>query len=81
MPEPLCVHLSPGGECVTLIFPVVEPAYTTGPPYCMSVELVRTLLTGVGFEQVALEEVPKAELARGGKVGAAKEYLGRWRRK
>ena len=65
-------------ELVTLIFPVKEPAFTGGPPFCMSPALVRGLLEPHGLEATALDEVPAAKLARG---GFAKEWLGRWRKK
>ena len=70
---------SAGGECVTLIFPVVEPPFAGGPPHCMSVDLVRSLLQPAGFEEAGVSEVPTADLARA--FGSAKEFLGRWRRK
>lgn len=71
--------LRPGGEIVTLIFPVVDPPFQGGPPHCMSVDLVRKLLLPAGFEELSVTEVPAADLARG--MGRAKEFLGRWRRK
>ena len=69
------------GELVTLIFPVASPPYTGGPPYCMSPELVTSLLEPLGFEALSMSEVPSNELARGGKVGSSKEFIARWRRK
>ena len=70
--------LSADGELVTLIFPVREPAFEGGPPYCMSPSLVRSLLEPKGFDAVSLEEVPTELLARG---SFAREFLGRWQRK
>ena len=55
-----------------------HPAFTGGPPFCMSPALVRGLLEPRGLEAAALDEVPAAKLARG---GFAKEWLGRWRKK
>ena len=72
--------LKPDGELVTLIFPVVEPAYTGGPPHCMSTDLVKSLLEPEGFVAKAITEVPPTELARPDVMGKpAKEFLGRWR--
>ena len=69
--------LSADGELVTLIFPVKEPVFDGGPPFCMSPQLVRELLEPRGFRALALDEVPAELLARG---AFAREYLGRWRR-
>ncbi len=71
--------LEADGELVTLIFPVASPPFAGGPPYCMSVDLVRDLVSS-RFEEVAVEEVAATDLARGHMRGA-KEFLGRWRRK
>lgn len=69
--------LTADGTLVTLIFPVKTPPFEGGPPYCMSVELVRALLEPRGFSAVELHEVPEAELARGGFAG---EWIGTWRK-
>jgi len=69
--------LAPGGELVTLIFPVhPKPLNPGGPPYPMTPELVRGLLEPQGFEPRTLEPVARSHPARQGK-----EWLGRWRRR
>ena len=72
--------IQPGGECITLIFPCADPPYEGGPPYCMSVELVRSLLLPVGFEEKSVVAVPEADRARAA-VRGGREFLGRWLRK
>ncbi len=66
--------LKPDGELVTLIYPLGD--YEGGPPYAMSVGLVRGLLEAVGFEPFYLEPVAEA-LSHPGREG--REALGRWR--
>lgn len=66
--------LAPGGELVTLIFPVVDEDPAEGPPYPMSPELVRDLLEP-RFEAFYLEPAARSHQGREGK-----EWLGRWRR-
>jgi hypothetical protein len=70
--------LAPGGELVTLIFPVGDPpeelAADDGPPYPMSPGLVGDLLEP-RFESFYLEPVDRSHEGRQGK-----EWLGRWRR-
>ncbi|EKX38003.1 hypothetical protein GUITHDRAFT_154789 [Guillardia theta CCMP2712] len=68
--------LKPGGELVTLIFPL--ETREGGPPYAMSIDLVTNLLEPEGFVCDYLESVPegKSHKGRGGK-----EALGRWRLK
>lgn len=68
--------VKPDGELVTLIFPL--GTYEGGPPYAMSVDLVRGLLESVGFEAVYLEPVAPT-LSHSDRSG--KEVLGRWRLK
>lgn len=70
-------HLKPGGELVTLIFPV-DPARegVTGPPWAVTPELYTGLLQGL-FDCVSLEPVPP-EQSHPTREG--KEFLGRWRR-
>ena len=72
--------LRPDGELITLIFPVVDPPYTGGPPHCMSPELVRGLLEAQGFvEKQPIYEVPTEDLARASVMSKpAKEFVGRW---
>jgi hypothetical protein len=67
--------LAPGGELVTLIFPIVDKDPTDGPPYPMSSELVRDLLEP-GFEAFHLEPAAHSHEGREGM-----EWLGRWRRR
>lgn len=69
--------LADDGELVTLVFPVKDPPFDGGPPFCMSPSLVRSLLEPKGFEAISLEQVPSDMLARGSIAG---EYLGRWRK-
>eukprot|EP00287_Rhodomonas_sp_CCMP768_P010150 CAMPEP_0196737878 /NCGR_PEP_ID=MMETSP1091-20130531/15463_1 /TAXON_ID=302021 /ORGANISM="Rhodomonas sp., Strain CCMP768" /LENGTH=213 /DNA_ID=CAMNT_0042081785 /DNA_START=175 /DNA_END=816 /DNA_ORIENTATION=- len=66
--------LKPGGELVTLIFPLGD--HTSGPPYAMSTDLVKGLLEPRGFVCEFMEPVPpaKSHPGRGGK-----EVLARWR--
>jgi len=61
------------GELVTLIFPVREDD-GEGPPFAMSPDLVRDLVTP-DFEQVYLEPVTCSHPARMGK-----EWLARWKK-
>jgi SAM-dependent methyltransferase len=42
--------LKPSGSIITLIFPIGQ--FQGGPPYAMSIPLVKELLGGVGFEEV-----------------------------
>jgi len=66
--------LKPGGELITLIFPI--ESREGGPPYAMSIDLVKNLLEPEGFVCEYLEPVPeeKSHKGRGGK-----EALGRWK--
>lgn len=66
--------LSPGGELVTLIFPIVEKE--DGPPYAVSEAIVAGLLETRGLEAVRLEKLPP-NLCHEGREG--KTALGRWR--
>ncbi|GBF92003.1 thiol methyltransferase [Raphidocelis subcapitata] len=70
--------LAPGGELVTLIFPVDPSADPTmGPPFPVAPELYESLLTAAGFECLELEPVP-THLSHPARAG--REWLGRWRR-
>jgi SAM-dependent methyltransferase len=72
--------LKPKGELVTLIFPVADPPYEGGPPFCMSPQLVTDLLKPAGFEPLSMSEVPEADLARSNRgLAGSKEYIARWR--
>ncbi|MFW6053382.1 MAG: methyltransferase domain-containing protein [Persicimonas sp.] len=70
--------LATGGELVTLIFPVFDPADNRdpleGPPYPLTPDLVRDLLEP-RFEPIYLEPAAASHEGREGK-----EWLGRWRR-
>jgi len=73
--------LAPGGELVTLIFPLrtqgpdpADGAVGGGPPFALSLRLVERLLVPLGFELTSSEHVAQALLARGGR-----EIIARWR--
>lgn len=72
--------LQPGGELVTLIFPVAkdtDPAdgnVGSGPPFLLSLKLVQQLLEPLGFSQIDAQEVPANMVARG-----SSEIIARWR--
>lgn len=70
-------HLSVGGELVTLIYPV-DPSReaVAGPPWPVTPEIYKDLLTPAGFEVIQLEPVTPT-LSHESRVG--KEWLGRWR--
>eukprot|EP00741_Cyanophora_paradoxa_P019668 tig00021137_g18986.t1 len=70
--EKMASLVAPGGELVTLIFPI--GTHTTGPPYAMSLDLVAGLLTPLGFEATLLRRVTESHPMREGK-----EYIARWR--
>lgn len=73
--------LRPGGELITLIFPVLAPpgelpaGSIEGPPFALDPYAVRSLLTP-WFEQIALGPAEHSHPARAGR-----EWLGRWRRR
>lgn len=67
--------LAADGEVVTLIFPIVDKAPDDGPPYALSVQMVRDLLEPV-FEPVSIEPPARSHPGREGK-----ECLVRWRRR
>jgi len=77
--------LQPGGELVTLVFPLAregspDPADGNvghGPPYALSMKLVTQLLEPHGFELVSAEDVPQDKLARG---RLSNEKIARWRK-
>ncbi|KAL6079942.1 Thiol methyltransferase 2 [Balamuthia mandrillaris] len=66
--------LKPGGELITLIFPVMEKE--GGPPYAMSTELVFGLLKPQGFSLVEEIAPVPPHLSHAGREG--KEWLARW---
>lgn len=51
--------LKPGGVLVTMIFPICDKP--DGPPFAMSIELVKSLLEPVGFSAKFLEKLPHGE--------------------
>ncbi len=74
--------LAPGGELVTLIFPIFDLADgadhrdgEAGPPYRMHPEIVRRLVSE-RFDEVALWEPESSHLGRAGK-----ERVARWSRR
>lgn len=69
--------IKPGGELVTMIFPVDE-TLEGGPPYAVKPYLYKDLLEPVGFENTYMDQVPPfmSHKGRGGK-----EWFGRWERK
>lgn len=67
--------LAPEGELVTMIFPIVEKE--GGPPYAMSIDLVRSLLEPRGLKATTLEMLPDDMCHKGREERTA---LGRWSR-
>lgn len=65
--------IAPGGTLVCLVFPCGD--FQGGPPYAISPQIVRELLSPAGFEEVELRETPSEMYARG-----RLEYLHTWRR-
>eukprot|EP01023_Acetabularia_acetabulum_P062332 TRINITY_DN7661_c0_g3_i4.p1 TRINITY_DN7661_c0_g3~~TRINITY_DN7661_c0_g3_i4.p1 ORF type:complete len:454 (-),score=94.97 TRINITY_DN7661_c0_g3_i4:476-1837(-) len=68
--------IKPGGELITLIYPI-DPERWPGPPWYVTPEVAKTLLTEAGFECEYLQEVPK-EKSFAHRSGH--EALGRWRK-
>jgi methyl halide transferase len=56
--EQMSKLVTPGGELLTLIFPIKESDDGTGPPFGVTLELVRSLLEPRGFECLELEMLP-----------------------
>ena len=69
--------LRPGGQLVTLVFPVDASMPQQGPPWPVTPALYRELLLPAGFELQSLEAVPP-ERSHPDRRG--KEYMGVWRR-
>jgi methyl halide transferase len=72
--------LAPGGELVTLIFPIIEKE--GGPPFAVSLDTFTQLLTPLGLHAIHLDYLP-VELChpgRDGQNGNPRTALGRWRR-
>lgn len=71
----------PGGEVLTLIFPIRE--YEGGPPFSVSLELVRSLMEPAGFECIELKILPP-EMSHSGRDGSgasgAFSGTGRWKK-
>lgn len=71
--------VKPGGELLTLIFPIGDKV--GGPPFKVSLELVKGLLEPVGFQCKQLEMLPK-ELCHTGRDGSPGDHgasgVGRW---
>ena len=73
--------VKPGGELLTLIFPISEER-EGGPPFRVSLQIVKDLLEPAGFEAFQLELLP-SELCHPGRDGISGPYasgIGRWRR-
>ena len=73
--------VKPGGELFTLIFPISEER-EGGPPFRVSLQIVRDLLEPAGFEAFQLELLP-SELCHPGRDGISGPYasgIGRWKR-
>ena len=70
-----------GGELLTLVFPIRAPD-ERGPPYAVSLALLRELLEPAGFECLELDMLP-SELCHEGRDGSSGSGsgVGRWRRK
>lgn len=74
--------VQPGGELLTLIYPISEDK-EDGPPFRVSLEIVKNLLVPAGFEELQLELLP-FELCHPGREGVNGPYssgIGRWKRK
>jgi methyl halide transferase len=74
--------VKPGGELLTLIFPILQDK-KGGPPFEVSLSLVKDLLEPVGFECLELEMLPP-ELCHENRDGSGPNTpasgVGRWRK-
>lgn len=73
--------LNPGGILLTLIYPISETK-EDGPPFRVTLDIVKNLLVTAGFEQLQLEILP-FELCHPGREGVTGPYssgLGLWKR-
>ena len=77
---------TPGGILMTLIFPIME-VKEGGPPFKVSLELVESLLTSVGFTKLQCELLPPSLCHPGRGDGSVANFdgsplsgIGRWRR-
>lgn len=70
--------IKPGGELLTLIFPIIDRS--GGPPFAMSLELVRSLVEPAGFtcKQLELLSPELCHPGRGGVDGSPSSGIGRW---
>ncbi|KAK9819109.1 hypothetical protein WJX74_002374 [Apatococcus lobatus] len=68
--------IRPGGELITLIFPV-GLGIPSPPPFDVTPEQYEELLIPKGFQKIVLEKLP-AHLSHAPRAG--KEYIGRWRK-
>ncbi|DBA66412.1 TPA: hypothetical protein ACH3X2_002391 [Trebouxia sp. C0005] len=66
--------LRPGGELVTLMFPV-ESEGREGPPWPVPVELYDDMLKPEGFTRTYLQQVPPEQCHKGRE---GKTWIGRW---
>ncbi|KAG5181164.1 S-adenosyl-L-methionine-dependent methyltransferase [Tribonema minus] len=71
--------LAPGGELVTLIFPIGKPLSEGGPPFGVTLDLLTELLTPVGLEAVEELKMLPDELCH--PTREKRTGLGRWRLK
>ena len=80
--------IKPGGELLTLIFPMVkDESYKRGPPFKVTLALYKDLLVLAGFECLELRELPP-ELSHEGRDGItartqgllASSGVGRWKK-
>lgn len=67
--------IKPNGLLVTLIYPILEKE--GGPPFKVSLELIKSLLEPVGFEQLELAMLPP-ELCHPGREQTS--GIGRWKK-
>lgn len=66
--------LQPGGQLVTLMFPV-EPEGREGPPWPVPLELYQELLPPQGFKQTYLQQVPPEQCHKGRE---GRTWIGCW---
>lgn len=73
--------LSDNGRLLTLIYPIRSLDITTGPPFTVSLDIVKDLLEEQGFESIELHLLPK-ELChpqRNGEDGFPNSGIGLWK--
>jgi hypothetical protein len=64
--------LETGGQLITIIFPIHAEEKKGGPPWSMSMDLLKSLLVPIGFKATQLEILPP-ELCHKGRDGSTKE--------